>query len=398
MKSPRNFKKCPVSLLGLLLSLPAIILTTFLGVRELNKQRVKPTEIIIANITSTQGEIYWKTKEERNYIVEYTQHSSNETEVIPVFTSIAKDSTTGEYIYSAKIEQLNPSTKYLFSIRTDKFSWDQTSYFKTKEDSEVLHLPELLKGDSEPSQLVLIKTDIGNYIKDTQEHGTWLVEKSTENYSLLTYAKYSLKDNTKEKNSTKFNLNPSPAHAQNNPTTTNPNDIRTLELERGTNLIQIPIFLNRQTEQISSARELIQFSDNYILSIGLFRNDSWEQIVINKNDKIYGEDFDLIAGEVYIFTIKENIDLPIIEGPYSTELNIENLKGWNLVPTSFFNHFSLTSRDILQDKNFPSISQIATWNTYRGSFDYTIENNSSEIIGKTIPLPIDKGLFVKTSY
>jgi hypothetical protein len=382
--------------------LSTIGISTFLGIREFKKERVKPTEVIVANITSTQGEIYWKSKDNTNYIVEYTQNSSNKTDILLQPTPITKDSTTGESIYSVKITNLNPNTKYLFSIKTDKFSWNQTSSFKTKENIKVLNLPRFLKGESQPNQLVLVKvdngTDIINYIKDTQEHGTWLIEKPIGDYSLLTYATYSPRDSSKEENNTKLGLNPSPAYAQNNTTSTDLNNIASLELERGTTFVQIPIFLNSQSEQIHSAKELIQFSNNTILSIGLFRNDTWEKILINEDGKIYGEDFNLITGEACMFTTEKDINLPIIKDTYSLQLDIESLRGWNLVPTSVFNYFPLTTRDILLDEKHYSISQTATWEKNQSLFDYTIESTSSQIIGESIPLSLDKGLFVKIPY
>ena len=99
-----------------------------------------------------------------------------------------------------------------------------------------------------------------------------------------------------------------------------------------------------------------------------------------------------------MFTIIENINLPVIEGSYSTKLNIKSLKGWSLIPTSVFNYFPLTPQDILQDKDFSSISQTAIWNSNQSLFDYTIESTSSEILGETIPLSIEKGIFVKIPY
>jgi hypothetical protein len=398
MKPPRNFKKSPVSFLGLILFLSAIGIGTFLGLREFKRKNSKPTEVIIANATSTQGEIYWKAKRDEAYTVIFKQNSNNaiETNLIPLL--ITKDSTTAEYIYSANITNLTPNTEYLLSIKTEQSSWNQTYSFKTKGERESLSLPELLKGDSGPEQLVLIKTDTGNYIRNTQEHGTWLIEKPTDDYSLLTYAKYSLKDNTGKRATSKFDLNPSPALAQTKVPSIDLNNITLLELERGTSFIQIPIFLNSHSEQISTARELIQFSDDNILSIGLFRNDTWEEIVINENGKIYGEDFGLIPGEVYMFITKGEVELPIIKDDYSSQLDIERLRGWNLIPASIFNYFPLTSRDILLDEEYRFISQVATWDSGQSSFDYTIEHNPSKIYGETVPLSTEQGLFVKIPY
>ncbi len=398
MKPPSSFKKRPISFLGLLLFLSTIGITIFVGMREFKRERIKPTELVIANITTTQGEIYWKSKEEEVYTVTYTQNSYDTVEQTLDSVLIAKDSITGKYIYSAKITNLNPDTEYLFNIKTDKFSWDQITHLKTRATTKVLNLPKFVQGESQPRQLVLIKTDNGNYIKNTQEHGTWLIEQSTQDYSLITYATYTLKNNAKKESNTKFDFSPSPTYAQNNSTTIDPDNVTTLKLERGTNFIQIPIFLDKQSRKIFSARELIQFSDNTILSIGLFRNDTWEEIVINENGKIYGEDFNLIAGEAYMFITKENIHLQVIEGAYSPDLNVDNFKGWNLVPASIFNYSSLTTRDILQDEDYLSITQTALWNNNRCSFEYTIENTSSAILGETIPLSIQKGLFVKIPY
>jgi len=378
--------------------LSAIVIGTFLGLRELKRHNTKPTEVIIANITSTQGEIYWKAKRDEAYTVIFKQNSYDAVETNLDSTLITKDPTTAEYIYSANITNLNPNNEYLLSIKTEQSSWNQTYSFKTKDERESLYLPELLKGDSEPEQLVLIETDTGNYIRNTQEHGTWLIEKPTDDYSLLTYAKYSLKDNTGTRATSKFDLNPSPALARTTVPSIDLNNITVLELERGTNFIQIAIFLNSQSEPISTARELIQFSDNNILSIGLFRNDTWEEILINENGKIYGEDFGLIPGEVYMFITKGEVELPIIKDDYSSQLDIERLRGWNLIPASIFNYFPLTSKDVLLDERYSSISQTAIWDNNQSSFDYTIENNPSEISGEITPLSTEQGLFVKIPY
>ena len=99
-----------------------------------------------------------------------------------------------------------------------------------------------------------------------------------------------------------------------------------------------------------------------------------------------------------MFTTKEEIALPIIKDGYSSELDIESLKGWNLIPASIFNSFPLTSRDILLDEKYSSISQTAIWDNNQSSFNYTIENNPSEVYGETVPLSTGQGLFVKIPY
>ena len=99
-----------------------------------------------------------------------------------------------------------------------------------------------------------------------------------------------------------------------------------------------------------------------------------------------------------MFITKGEVELPIIKDDYSSQLDIERLRGWNLIPASIFNYFPLTSKDVLLDERYSSISQTAIWDNNQSSFDYTIENNPSEISGEITPLSTEQGLFVKIPY
>jgi hypothetical protein len=171
-----------------------------------------------------------------------------------------------------------------------------------------------------------------------------------------------------------------------------------INLLRGVNMFEAPLVVNSSQIKIATAKELIQTSNKTILAVGLFRNDQWEKIVKYENGQIYGTDFNFIPGEVYMAITLEDIEIPIktINIPYDIE--ISELIGWNLVPTSFFEDTSSTTKNILLNTDYSYIKQVAVWNNQQSLFDYTLRDNSGKIFGDSINISEKIGIFIKIPY
>lgn len=171
-----------------------------------------------------------------------------------------------------------------------------------------------------------------------------------------------------------------------------------VNLLKGINMFEAPLVVNSSQIKIGTAKELIETSNKEILAVGLFRNDQWEKIVKNENGQIYGTDFNFIPGEVYTVITLEDIEIPIktINIPYQIE--ISQLVGWNLVPTSLFKNTSSTTKNILLDTDYSYIKQVAVWNNQQSLFDYTLRDNAGKIFGDSINISKETGIFIKIPY
>jgi len=171
-----------------------------------------------------------------------------------------------------------------------------------------------------------------------------------------------------------------------------------INLLRGVNMFKAPLIVNSSQIKIATAKELIQTSNGNILAVGLFRNDQWEKIIKNENGQIYGTDFNFIPGEVYMVITLEDIEIPIktINIPY--EIEMSELIGWNLVPTSLFEDTASTTKNILLNTDYSYIKQVAVWNNQQSLFNYTLRDNAGEIFGDSINISEKIGIFIKIPY
>ena len=155
----------------------------------------KPKEIIIANITPTSVDIYWKGihkdvptfsyKEEKSTGL-FKQGSMN----------IFNNTLSPENIYISSITGLNPNTEYIYEIKTDNKTWKDYSSFKFKTDTiaDAPSIPKYITGNNAPKSLILIKANEKNYILDTQYNGTWVMDLDSKDYEESIYGNY-LSDN-----------------------------------------------------------------------------------------------------------------------------------------------------------------------------------------------------------
>jgi hypothetical protein len=171
-----------------------------------------------------------------------------------------------------------------------------------------------------------------------------------------------------------------------------------INLMEGVNFFVAPLVINSSQVKIGTAKELIDTSDGKILAVGLFRNDKWEKIVKNENGQNYGTDFNLLPGEIYIVIASEDIEIPIKTIDIAYEMEISDLIGWNLVPTSFFKNSVSSTKNILLNTDYSYIKQVAVWNKPQSLFHYTLRDNAGEIFGDSINISKEVGLFVKIPY
>jgi hypothetical protein len=397
MNLPINFKKCPQLFFAIFAFLIFAIPTSFLILKKTRAKELTPTNLIVANITTADAQIYWKGQPTEKYTITYYESSNPKVKTTSIVEIIGKDIKQNQYIYTSKISPLKPNTRYIFNIDSKKIKLNNEYSFRTKIPRDVISLPNLLTGQEGQYKLIQINSGEDVYIKNTQGHGTWLLENPGEDTSIQTYAKYSVLDDEVSNNQTSLlSLYPSPTYAQGN--YIDEGRIKKLQLSKGINFTQIPIFINNSKERISSARELIQFSSGQILSIGIFRNDNWTELIKYENGTTYGSDFELIPGEVYMISTNNDIALPYVGKTYAPSIDITSLTGWNLLPASLLGITPITSKNILNREDLKILKQLAVWNQQKSLFDYNLKDSNEEIIGESIPLLTGDALFVKISY
>lgn len=166
-------------------------------------------------------------------------------------------------------------------------------------------------------------------------------------------------------------------------------------LSKGTNFIQASDIVNTAEVSISSAKSLISYTNNKVIVVGLYRNDRWEKLVKYDNGVISGEDFNLEPGESYLVITTEDVTVNVKALPSGSNLNLDSLSGWNLIPASTFKSTTLTTKNILQDSKYADVKQIATWDENLGTFKYTIKDSNGNIYGESTAIPSSTSFFVK---
>ena len=153
----------------------------------------KPKEIIIANITPTSVDIFWKGVHKDVPTFSYKEQSSS-----GLFNkgsmNIYNDNTSEGNIYVSRLENLDPNTEYVYEIETDKQKWNKTEFtFTTSEISDMPSVPTAESGTSTPQNFILITSEDNNYMVDTQYNGTWALDLDGE-YETTIYGNYMLEN------------------------------------------------------------------------------------------------------------------------------------------------------------------------------------------------------------
>ena len=172
---------------------------------------------------------------------------------------------------------------------------------------------------------------------------------------------------------------------------------KTIKILRGVNFIEGLEIVNYEDVPISTAKELITYSNNKIFLVAQFINNDWGKIVKYSEGSINGNDFNLTSGKVYLIISMEDINIEVKSVKVSNkEIDFSKLVGWQLVPSWVFEDVSYDTEDILLDKELSSyISHIGLWSNEISSFRYTVRGENSTIYGDSLNINQQEGVFVR---
>ncbi len=183
-------KHLPIAFpIAIMLAIGAI--TIFVGnIRLSNTLKERPTNIIVANTSTTKTNIYWKNTEATFSRLFYKKKESSAPYINVKGTSIYKDIKNNEYIYEVSINNLEPETEYTFYIQTPKKAWDDSSVFKTKKVTETISLPKTKNGTSEEGMFLLVQNPEESIMLYTQQYGDWALSLEGSDYTITEYGQY----------------------------------------------------------------------------------------------------------------------------------------------------------------------------------------------------------------
>ena len=94
----------------------------------------RPEDVVVANISTQNAQIYFKTKDiDKVEKIEFKD--SKDTGLYKQITNynIYQDSITDNHVYVVNLEELTPNTEYVFKIETENKTWEKGYTFKTKD-------------------------------------------------------------------------------------------------------------------------------------------------------------------------------------------------------------------------------------------------------------------------
>ena len=149
-----------------------------------------PFDIVVANTTTDSTEIYWKARPNNSHLLSYREKNSTAPYKDLPDSLLYQDIISNNNVYAVKIKELQPNTTYSFRIKTEKEILDKDLTFKTKDVSEEVELPTIAQGEEKEGTFALITTDTGNYLFNTQYHGTWAFDSKNKEFSVREYARW----------------------------------------------------------------------------------------------------------------------------------------------------------------------------------------------------------------
>ncbi len=170
----------------------------------------------------------------------------------------------------------------------------------------------------------------------------------------------------------------------------------TYQFTKGINFVKAYRVFDSEFEKMNTAHGLIEASDRRIITIASFNQGSWERIVDYRNDKIFGADFLLEPGQIYLMITTKAFNLD--SSGYTInpqEIDLEKLSGWNLIPTSIFENKVGNAYEMFEDEEFELIRQIALWNKSVSMFEYTIKGRDNSVNGNDVTLTKQDSIFIK---
>lgn len=165
-------------------------------------------------------------------------------------------------------------------------------------------------------------------------------------------------------------------------------------ISKGVNFIRGVKTLETSTLKFQTAYDLIKLSNQRIITIGFFRDNSWKKAIQLEGGSIKGSDFKIEPGESYFLVSVEEFELPYT-GYSAQPPKIDKMVGWNLVPISIFNNQVYSSMALLKNLNFNSIYQVAQWSKEKGLFEYTFRDKDNSVFGEDLKIAESPALFIK---
>jgi len=193
-------------LLGLLL----VIANIYLIVQNRKTFQIleeKPYDIIVANISTNQAEVYWKTKTKNIEVLTYKEKESTAPykyeNDFRIYTNISDE----EDLYKSTISNLKPNTEYTFRINSPQHIWDYNLTFITKNINEQVKLPQIETGSSDPGDFILIDAEGEKYMVFANKNRNWALDLKGKTYKEIKYAQYIPKFELKRKLNTALKNN-----------------------------------------------------------------------------------------------------------------------------------------------------------------------------------------------
>lgn len=180
-----------VLLFGVILS--GVVSSLFVYNLKLEKliQQI-PKEVVVANASATEVDIFWKIPIGEYQIVSYREKTSSApyTKFIDVLNY--KDNISESSVFVASLSDLKPDTTYSLRFESKDRIWDRGYEFKTAGIEDKVTLPDIKNGDSNIDTLVLVKREDGSFLMfDTGDYGTWAFDSKGEKYEAQDYAQIS---------------------------------------------------------------------------------------------------------------------------------------------------------------------------------------------------------------
>lgn len=213
MKLNNLFKKLNtyhIRIISAVIILISVLAILFLNISTTKLLKEKPQDIVVANITTVDAQIYWKSPEDDIHRIYYKEASNTGIFKEIIDFPVYLDELNEQNIYVTTLDELEPNTEYLFRIESDNKLWD-THNFTTKGIAEELNIPTVAIGDDNDQSFLLVDLDGEKYMLNTQYHGTWAFDTQNKEYEISKYATYISKD---ELISRLNKLIPSPVYAQ----------------------------------------------------------------------------------------------------------------------------------------------------------------------------------------
>ena len=186
MKQNKIFK-LPIILL---LVFTCLIVIVSQCIRIYYNKKEQPYDIKDVNITTNSLDIYWKSKDNSIQSIVYKEVGSKSF-TNSVSTSYAYyDTTSSQYVYHTKIENLEDTTQYVYKIKSPHSTYGEYTFETDDIGNSISLQPSIVNGNLEKYRLYIVNTGDDTILIDTQNHGTYAINSTINNPTFIEYANY----------------------------------------------------------------------------------------------------------------------------------------------------------------------------------------------------------------